>query len=362
VTQPMRTSTVSSGFPSLPKAATVPAVLIFLLSFSQGIRADSGEEALARQVQSHFQVGRFEVGEKTLEKFRRKYGESPLLPELELLQAQSQRNSFEGLKEYSAFLSKYPDHRLAPQANLELARLHYVTGNVVSARREASRLVERFGQTPFADEARVLVGEADACLGRHSDAANEFATLLALRPDSSLAPRAQLGLAEAWLQMGKLEAAEKILKGLLSKNDPLVDASHVCYGLGRIYEKTGRRKRAERYYEAIVKQTPDSFFASAAGERLNALSAPKDALAPGALKHPVPEEEYSVLFGRFEPEAAATEAASLQQAGFNTTLRKGPEGKTEILVGSFSTEIQARFFAAELEKKFGRSLSVLKLK
>jgi outer membrane protein assembly factor BamD (BamD/ComL family) len=332
------------------------AVAIFLLAFSRPVFAD--EENLAAQVRSHFQVGRYEAGVKALDEFRKKYKDSSLLPELELLQAQSCRNSFDALKLFAAFEEKYPASPLAAQALLESAKLHLLIGDANSALREAQLCRDRHPGSDSLDSVYLLLGQVNAGMGRHTAAANEFASLLARYPASPLAPKAMVGLADARHQSDKLDAAaEMYLKALDTKTSDL-DIGRIYYSLGQIAERRNQKTESVRYYRVVTEKLPTSFYAQAATERLKDLA--------GSPETPLPREsvaeEYSIALGTFESSNWETETAPYVKAGFQITTRPAADGKIEVLTGSFTTRIQAEFFAEELQKKFEKTYTVVRIK
>ncbi|MCZ7585787.1 MAG: formylglycine-generating enzyme family protein [Deltaproteobacteria bacterium] len=142
---------------------------------------------------------------------------------------------------------------------------------------------------------------------------------------------------------------------MLRRNEPGVDVAHLYYGLGQIAERRNEPRRALRYYEALLANAPASFYAGAARLRVDELGRRGDGDLTVAPAQAATDEIYAVRIGVFAKDEAAGAADPYERGGLHVERRAAEDGRVEIFVGSFSTEIQARFFAEELEKKISRS-------
>ncbi|MCZ7585786.1 MAG: tetratricopeptide repeat protein [Deltaproteobacteria bacterium] len=154
--------------------------MLLLMAAIPSAAVNDEETLLAGEIRSHFEVGRMDAGRKALDRFRARFPTSAYLPELALVEARAERNPYEALRLYERFLETYEKNPSAPAALLDMAELQFVTGNVNFAMRDAKRLVDRFPGAAESEKARYLLARSAEVLGRSAEAANEYASLVAL--------------------------------------------------------------------------------------------------------------------------------------------------------------------------------------
>ncbi len=341
------------------------APLILLLSFSQAYANHPDFDDLSKLLQKAYEKNDFASAGKILKIFQDHFPVSAEMSDIELEYARRCPVNYEAIGQYQNYTDRYRNFPDAPKALLELAQLYQISGNATFARREAKRLIERYPKSPLMPEARMLMARFHAISGRWAAAANEYAMIIQSHDKHPCVARARFGLAEAKYEMGKFGDAKTILKGLLDQPEAGTDAAHIFLLLARIESQGDNDARAVRYYRIVSNKLPDNFFKATAKNSLNALGVDNQEFlsADSDIKPPPegPTSEYAVLLGLFGNDKAAKEAEVFFRAGFSTKMESVPEGKTKVLIGSFPTEIQARFFAEELEKKYGRKMEVIRV-
>jgi tetratricopeptide (TPR) repeat protein len=352
---------------SLRRTRTAAALaLILLLTISTFAGAKPVEVAdLSDEILRAFESDEYEKASAMLRELRLLHPESPLVADLEHTRARHCPATFEAIRLFRVFTEQHPDHPKTPSALIELSQLYRISGDSTSSLREARRARDKYPSSPEAIDARLLIGRLNMNAGRWAAAAEEYATIIHSHPDHPKTPHAAIGMANAMHQLGKQSEAKALFKQYLQKPSPGIDAAHAIYMLGKIAQSANNNSRAVRYYRIVKDKLPMNFYGRAAGNSLISLGMnnPETTSPDWNLEVPPegPIEEYAVSIGRFDHERAAAEAAVFLKAGFSTKIKGAPGALSEVLIGSFPTEIQARFFAEELEKKYLRPIGVIQV-
>ncbi|MBZ0272794.1 tetratricopeptide repeat protein [bacterium] len=320
---------------------------------------NAGAAPTADEIRRLFDEGSYEPAMRALEVFAAADPESPDLPALRLAAARATRDVSRAVTLFEDVAARHPDHPLAARAMLDLAQLHKLRGDGHAAVRAARQLLERWARAAEAPEAYLLLADAHLASGRDRDAADAYAALIARFPEKDLA-RAQLGLAEARLRLGQADLARDLFKALLDTSPDGIDIGRVHYGMAQALEKLGDTPEAGRHYARVMRMMPGSFYALAASERLKDLAA---ARASRPEETPSPRrEEYAVRAGHFAKDQAMAESARFARDGFETRLVPTQDGKMDLVIGGFSTRLQAEYFAEELAKKYDNRFDVVRLR
>lgn len=108
-------------------------------------------------------------------------------------------------------------------------------------------------------------------LGVPASAVQSFQQVIDRGGDSLYAEMARLGLAEAQAQTGQYEPAINTFKDLAQRKDAPLPVDGVLIRLGRTYLDAGKRAEAEQTFNRIVSEFPDSPFSSDARRELDQL-------------------------------------------------------------------------------------------
>ncbi len=124
------------------------------------------------------------------------------------------------------------------------------------AAEKSAIVLDRHGDSGYADDALLLLAQSFYQLGRHRDAATVFREYLTRFPDSDEAGLARLGLVRSQRRLGDLGAAEAALGGLLGDAMPGIDEAEVLYEKALIELGLGAHHRAVETFRQLLEQDP----------------------------------------------------------------------------------------------------------
>jgi predicted negative regulator of RcsB-dependent stress response len=137
-------------------------------------------------------------------------------------------------------------------AAIELERVQQgaAFGDTTTAKAELAQYVESFGNTPYGDEARLLLGQ----LYLESEQADEAATVLADAADVSepLGLQVAVLLAKAHEERGQLEEAERLLLRVADRADLDFQVRDALEGAARLRVLDGNLTGAVELYQRIL--------------------------------------------------------------------------------------------------------------
>jgi TolA-binding protein len=119
--------------------------------------------------------------------------------------------------------------------------------------------------------ARYREGTTFMALGTPASAVTSYQQVIDRGGNSLYAQMAKLGLAEAQAQTGQYDAAINALKDLSQRNDSQIPLDGVLIRLGRTYLDAGKTTEAEQTFNRIVSEFPDSPFMADARRELDQL-------------------------------------------------------------------------------------------
>ena len=138
------------------------------------------------------------------------------------------------------------------RAGVELERVEQaaVFGDTATAKVELGRYIESFGNTPYADEARVLLGQ----MYLQSNQADEAAKVLedASDPSEPLGRQAAILLAKTHEQQGQLDEAERLLLQVADKSELDFEKREALEEAARIRQRRGNLAGAAELYQKIL--------------------------------------------------------------------------------------------------------------
>jgi tetratricopeptide (TPR) repeat protein len=160
------------------------------------------------------------------------------------LVARAEKNTAKALTYFEEALSRRPS---AIEPLTQIAMIKTAQGNSGDARQRVLRQVEQAPNNPYLHN---LLGHLWAQAKDHPQAEQSFKKAIDLEP--SLLP-AYLGLAQTFMQAGKVDAAMKEYEAVLAK-DPNVIQAHMMLGLN--HETRNEPGKAQARYETILKLNP----------------------------------------------------------------------------------------------------------
>ncbi len=119
--------------------------------------------------------------------------------------------------------------------------------------------------------ARYREGTTFMALGTPASAVQSYQQVIDRGGNSLYAQMAKLGLAEAQAQTGQYDQAIAALKELSQRNDGQVPLDGVLIRLGRTYLDAGKPTEAEQTFNRIVQEFPESPFTADARRELDQL-------------------------------------------------------------------------------------------
>jgi tetratricopeptide (TPR) repeat protein len=130
-------------------------------------------------------------------------------------------------------------------------------------------------KTPAAIVARYYAASILSQLGRAADAERRYREVIDLDGTSVYADMARMGLAAAQTDAGKYDEAIKLWQELSARNTADLPTEGVLVELARTYARAGKAGDAANTYNRIVKEFPESDYASVAKQERDALDAAK---------------------------------------------------------------------------------------
>jgi predicted negative regulator of RcsB-dependent stress response len=154
------------------------------------------------------------------------------------------------------YLSYRNNHRERAAIELERVETAVAFGDTATAKVELGRYIETFGNTPYADEARVLLGQ----LYLQSSQPDEAAQVLedASDPSEPLGRQAALLLAKTREQQGQLDEAEALLLRIADRADLAFQEREALEEAARIRARRGDVAGAAELYERILEDMEET--------------------------------------------------------------------------------------------------------
>jgi TolA-binding protein len=176
----------------------------------------------------------------------------------------------EAIKRLSIFRDQGPWQNVAGLSDRALLRLGYayaLSKNWDDSRAAYDRLISGFPNSPWHDEARYGMGWALQQKKDFDGAANAYSQVVA-RTASDLAAKAQLQIGLCRMEQKRyLDAANAFLVVVSTYDYPELRAAALLEA-GKAYLAHGQRDQANRQFERIVREFPNTPWADAAKEKL----------------------------------------------------------------------------------------------
>jgi TolA-binding protein len=133
-------------------------------------------------------------------------------------------------------------------------------------------VVDKYPNEEAGIVARYYLASAFATLGRSDDAVKQFEEVVkTAKKDDVYHRMARLGLADAQMRAGQVDAAIASWKQLADENNPDIPADAVLLELAKAYEAKGNTDDARKTYTQLLDQHPTSPYSTDARSGLDAL-------------------------------------------------------------------------------------------
>ena len=136
-----------------------------------------------------------------------------------------------------------------------------------------SRLASEFGQSAYASQALLHLGDASFKAQKFDDAQSRYSDLLAKYPKSADAPQARLGLGNTLYSMGKYDGAAAAFDALAADKTAGDLRPEALYWAGASWEKAGKKDAAVQRLTRLVSEYPTNARVAKAKVRLAYLKA-----------------------------------------------------------------------------------------
>ena len=136
-----------------------------------------------------------------------------------------------------------------------------------------SRLASEFGQSAYASQALLHLGDASFKAQKFDDAQARYSDLLARYPQSADAPQARLGLGNSLYSLGKYDGAAAAFDALAADKTADDLRPEALYWAGASWEKAGKKAAAVQRLSRLVSEYPTSARVAKAKVRLAYLKA-----------------------------------------------------------------------------------------
>ena len=148
------------------------------------------------------------------------------------------------------YLSYRKTHGERAAVELERVQQAVAFGDTATSKVELGRYIESFGNTPYADEARLLLGQ----LYLQSSQPDEAAQVLEPASDVSapLGRQAAMLLAKTREQQGQLDEAEALFVRIADRSDLDFEQREALEEAARIRARRGNRTGAAELYERML--------------------------------------------------------------------------------------------------------------
>lgn len=153
-----------------------------------------------------------------------------------------------------------------------MARQGYFAGNYPLAVSDLQGFIDRHGDTPYADDALLFLGESQLQAGQPAEAVATLEELLAEHGGSPMAENARVLLAVAYGQAGQVDRAVETYREAIENASFDEQRVQLHEALARLFETHSRTEEAVGEYRAIVELQPEGATADEARREIAELT------------------------------------------------------------------------------------------
>ncbi|MFO0699147.1 MAG: tetratricopeptide repeat protein [Nitrospira sp.] len=194
--------------------------------------------------EAHLSKGEFAKSRQVFDLISKALPKEPIGPYHLGLVARSEKNTANALVHFEEALTRRPS---AIEPLTQIAMIKTTQGHHAEARQRVERQLEQHPQNPHMQN---LLGQLASIAKDYTRAEQSYRKAIAL--NDALLP-SYMGLAQTFLQTGKVDEAMKEYETVLTK-DPNIIQAHMMLGL--IHENRNELGKAQTQYETILKLNP----------------------------------------------------------------------------------------------------------
>lgn len=158
----------------------------------------------------------------------------------------------ESISLWQRFLLAAMDDARIPNGHFALGLLHVARGRLDDAIAEYKLVANRFAQEPLAPHALLHSGKLKVALRDYRGAKDDLKQLLELYPDSEVADRACLYLADTTMKAGSYEEAAGLYRKVHDLGLSLESQTESAFGAGRCFYEAQNYEQAARWLNRYV--------------------------------------------------------------------------------------------------------------
>ncbi len=238
------------------------ALLVAILALSAGCRS-GGEDAALTEAEELFLSGRPVEARQAFERFVRRYPDSKKLPQallgLAMIDHFQLENYDRALEGYRRVTALFPDHPAAPRALENMVDLFLVHHHNYPAAINALETLKRdyARRTGRGDHYQERIAWAYFKLENYDKAREAYRSLLKEYPDSTLAERAMVGVADTFYVQDRIPEALKAYREALAKFPGGEMSVRIRFRIANCLEETGRLEEAKALYTELIESYPN---------------------------------------------------------------------------------------------------------
>lgn len=276
-------------------------------------------------------LGRYEDALKELDSIPAG-AEFPFVVEVQVMQGQCRL----ALKEYEKAISslkgvlkRSPDHKLAPDACVQLAEAQYHAGQAQKTVESVGTFLNRWPENPRRVRALFFRGLAHVSMGSDKQALVDLAAVLKAEPEGPLSAQASLLVAQCAHRSGDLEEASRRYEGVLAAKNGS-DREGALFGLAVLRMQQQKFAEAAKLFDDYTSAFPHGSDAA-----LAALHRGRSALELGEVDLAIEKLESAIKAGAPADEVAFWIAKCYSRRGehekaaetLQKALKSAPEGR-----------------------------------
>lgn len=145
------------------------------------------------------------------------------------------------------------------------------TGEVMVAEEQYRQVIEHYGHTDQADEARLYLAQIALADGRTDEARTILVELTQRRGNDVIGRLANLDLISLRIASGQSAEVAAELEAMVTGQSDALPRDVALYQLGELYVREAEPERAAEYFQTLAEEFPDSPYAASAQSRLREL-------------------------------------------------------------------------------------------
>jgi len=171
---------------------------------------------------------------------------------------------------YFSKVLNYPKTNLMEKSYLYIGRIQVGLKHFAEAKKALAKIIESNGKA--SDEAYFLMGKSNFFEGNISESKNNFNMLIKKYKQSYFLPDAYLGIGMSHLKENNtadaIAALTRVRVFYKSKSSVY---EYAVLELGKVYEKKGKKKKALKYYNQLLKETKSDYMKNEVKKRIQGI-------------------------------------------------------------------------------------------